>query len=261
MPDPAFDSTHHVRTVSLPAPGSRAQLYELCEQLQMLLLDRDRPLFELWFVTGLDPDEFGPGAVALVEKVHHALLDGMSGVEVLSVLFDPVPVPLETAPLPPVAGPRPPGPAERARRALGDQLTWAVAAGQLAGAVARRPRRVAGQLAAVGGAIGDVAANPFGARPSLNRPVGRYRRLQTVPIPLEPVRQIGSRLGATVNDVLLALITAGLRALLLDRDEPLPPALAALVPVSTRRAGLAGETGNRVSALIIDLPVREPDPV
>jgi WS/DGAT/MGAT family acyltransferase len=264
--EPSIDLRHHIRTAAVDAPGGWPQLLEACEKLQMELLDRDRPLFEFHFLTGLDPDVFGPDAVALVDKIHHALLDGMSGVESLALLFDPA---SPGAPVVPVPG----WPADHHSNRGGSKqptslrlaISGLVDQGRepgrlLSSAVGafRHPRRLAADLATTMWSIADLVEP--NAAVSLNRqPVGDERLLRPISVPLEVVRETAHRLGGTVNDVVLTAVASGLRSLFESRDEAVDDRITALVPVSTRRSGLEEEHGNHVAALVVDLPVSEED--
>lgn len=258
---PGFDIAQHVQLRSLPAPGSRTQLFELCQELQMELLDRSRPLFDLTFVDGLDPAEFGPHTAALVERVHHALLDGMSGVEMVALLFDSTPATTSrktdvgTGPSPT----RAPGSlrlmvdaaVERAREPLA-----------LAGGTVRaitQPRKTAGDLGRVVGTVADLLRpDRLGSGP-FDHPVGAERRLRSVSVPLDLVHETGLHLGGSVNDVVLTAVSRGVRSLLDARAESVPDSFVALVPVSTRHRGMVGEHGNQVAALTVELPIGEAD--
>jgi diacylglycerol O-acyltransferase / wax synthase len=255
-----FDVAHHVRTTTLPAPGDESQLLALCEQLHMERLDRSRPLWELWFVPGLSG-----GRVGLVEKVHHALIDGVSGVELVTTLFDFEQVAPSFEPVP--EGPLP-EPAPGSLRLLAETFSErivepTVVAGAVTRAALRTPRDLAAQLTAVGESV-LALARPAVARQgtSLNQPVGPHRRLLPVTVDLDDVHATGQALGGTINDVVLAAVTAGLRQMLVERGEALGGvSLHALVPKSTRRGGMSQEPGNHVAAFLAELPIGDPDPL
>jgi diacylglycerol O-acyltransferase / wax synthase len=255
--DLEFDVAHHVRTTTLAAPGDEGQLLALCEQLHMEPLERSRPLWELWFVPGLSG-----GRVGLVEKVHHSLLDGVAGVELVTALFDLEPAP-DVAPNP--LGPAQPEPG-RLRLLAGSTSEWlglpAQAAGVLAD-VALRPVAFGRRLRSLGDALGALVQPAITApATSLNRPVGSHRRLLPITVDLDDVHATGRALGGTINDVVLAAVTAGLRQLLVERGEPVSGVgLHVLVPKSTRHAGLGREPGNQVAAILAELPVGDPDPL
>ncbi len=257
-----LDINHHVEHLQLPSPGSREQLLEACEEVQMRRLSRDRPLFSFTFITGLDPVEFGTGAVALVERIHHALLDGVSGVELLAVLFDPT---REPGPSPATEQPEPasgrPGRSQRTvASALAEQLHEPVEIVRLGLDAIRHPRRTADRIQAVAGALDDAASSFGGGTSSLHTPVGRHRRLLPLTFDLGAAHATANALGGTVNDLVLTALTEGLRALVAERGEPTDRAFHALVPVSTRQAGMDAQSGNKVAALLVELPVNVSEP-
>jgi diacylglycerol O-acyltransferase / wax synthase len=258
-----FDIADHVKLMVLPPPGDRAVLEHACERLQMQLLDRNRPLWELWFIGGLHD-----GNVAMVEKLHHALVDGVSGVEVAAALLDlePVPPPDEGSSDP--VAPWSPAPAPDARRLVTDALTdrfgTPVAIARSAFDAARVPllalRRTGAVLDAARSLVGPEGRAPAS---SLNRAtVGEHRRLVRVDVPLDDLRDVGHAFAVTLNDVVLAGVTGALRRLLESRGEPVDDgALHALVPVSIRVDAEHLALGNRVSAMIAPLPVGEDAPL
>ena len=260
--DPRFDIANHVHHRTLPVPGNRVQLLELCEELQMELLDRRRPLFDLTFIEGLDPTEFGAGAIGLVERVHHALLDGMSGVEMVALLFDSDPdaagrtvATADRATVEPT-----PSRLRLIADATADQVGEPLALARLAGRAIISPRRTVSELGRVAATIGDLLdPSHLTARP-LSRPVGGRRRLRAISMPLETVHRTGSRLGGSVNDMVLTAVSCGVRALLDREGVPLDGPFTALVPVSTRHRGMDAEHGNHVAGLLVELPVDRDEP-
>jgi len=260
--DPRFDVAYHVRLTALPNPGTRAQLLALFERVQTQMLDRTRPLWELWFVEGLEG-----GNVAVIQKTHHALVDGISGVDVATVLFDFTPEP--TIPDAPAWEAEP---APNSLQLLLDTLSEGV------GEVARVqhtiteaiqfPRRVADQLLELGRSLATLAEGRLVApQLSINHPVGRRRRFLGVTVPLDDVKRVRESFGGTINDVVLAGIAGGLARLLETRGELRPGLqLKVMCPVSVRPNAERGDDeqlalGNRVSAMIFPIPVGEPDPV
>ncbi len=256
--DPDFDIAHHVKLLQVGAPADEAAVFELAATLHMERLDRDRPLWELWFVDGL-----ADGRVALVEKIHHSIVDGVSGVEVATVLLD-----VEREPAEPEAPPWTPdddhsgfdlmaeGVADRIRRPF-DLLTDALSS-------LRHPVQTAREAVHDADALRSFLEAPLRApKSTLNVDVGHQRRLVAIRRDLSEVKEHAHHHGGTVNDLVLAAVTAGLRDLLDARGE-LPDddpafALRALVPVSLHTA--EGELGNVVAGLIVDLPVGMADPV
>ena len=254
--DVRFDVGYHVRLTALPAPGDRRRLEALFERVQAQMLDRSRPLWELWFVEGL----LG-GEVGLILKTHHALVDGVSGVDVATVLFDLVPDP--------APDPAPvwiPSPAPAPTRLLVDTVAEDVAAladvgRTLAGAV-QFPGRALARVAEVARGVATVAEDRILApRLSINRPVGRNRRYRGVRIPLADVKTVRAALGGTVNDVVLAGVGGGLARLLAARGELTDDTrLKVLCPVSVRGDDEHLALGNRVSALVVPIAAGDPDP-
>jgi WS/DGAT/MGAT family acyltransferase len=256
--DERFDIGYHVRLTALPAPGSRSQLLALFERIQAQVLDRARPLWELWFVEGLEG-----GNVALIQKTHHALVDGISGVDVATVLLDLTPEPTISDPVPWL-----PTPAPTPARLL---LDTARAMVESTGAIARTarsalevPRRAAERLGSLARQVSTLADGALVApKTSLNNPVvGRSRRFGTVCVSLDDVKSVRQAFGGTVNDVVLAGVAGGLARLLEARNE-LEPDLTIKVfcPVSVRDDSEHMKLGNRLSAMFVSVPVGEPDPL
>jgi len=279
--DPDFDLDVHVRRHSLPTPGGRAELDELVADLASRPLDRTRPLWEFHVVEGL-----AGGHLAVVAKVHHAIVDGMAGTEVLASFLDLDPDPgprrlfgAERPPRRPTAGepdgspgagdperPAVPGWAPPPLPGEVDQLRQALAAlpGQVEAvgrslvrtvqaAVARSERSREQPSTAVPG--------PFDApATSLNRAIGARRRVATADLSLAEVRQVGEVLGGTVNDVVLAVVAGALRDLLASRGEAPETSLVAMVPVSVRTGEGAGELGNQVTGTLVSLATGVVDP-
>jgi WS/DGAT/MGAT family acyltransferase len=252
--DPGFDLANHVHVMQVPAPGGERELLRLCDQLCLRLLDRARPLWELWLVTGL-PE----GRVGLVLKLHHSLADGLAALQLAGILLD------GTADAPsPTAPPRQPGPAPSGWALVADNL-WGRGAGLVAAlARLRHPGRLAAQARVLAGAGRMVASGRRHQRRSvLRRPVGGRRRLAVVRAHLAVVKAVARGHGATVNDLVLAAVTGGLRALLVARGTPVDGlTLYASVPVALRAGGAdTAALGNQVGLMIVPLPVGEPDPV
>jgi WS/DGAT/MGAT family acyltransferase len=252
-----FDIKQHVRLTSLPAPGRRRQLLELAERLMAQLLARDRPLWELWFVEGVDQGKH----IGVIHKSHHTLTDGISGVDIATTLFDfdVTPTIIE----PDDWRPRPPPTASQLVR---DSLRERCARpGDLAG-LARRvldaPRDVVARAVELSRSIGSLVDDQVVApRVSLNAPVGRGRALATVNIALDDARAIRERFSCTINDVLLACAGSGVARLLEARGELRPElVLKVFCPVSVRDDSERMQLGNRISAMLVPLPVGEPDP-
>jgi WS/DGAT/MGAT family acyltransferase len=259
--DDRFDIGYHVRLTALPRPGSREQLLALFARVEAQMLDRTRPLWELWFVEGLED-----GCVALIQKTHHALVDGVSGVDVATVLFDFTPEPVVPEPAAPEPPPWSPAPTPSASQLLVDTVVEEIgdllALGHGMAAVTSVPGRAwarAGDLARAAATFAE--GRLLAPRLSINRPVGRHRTFLGVRVPLDDVRAVRRDLGGTVNDVVLAGVAGGLARFLGSRGE-LRAGLTVKVmcPVSVRADDEHLALGNRVSALVVPLPVGEPDP-
>ena len=255
--DDRFDIAYHVRHTALPRPGEWPELLTLFERLQAQTLDRTRPLWELWFVEGLQD-----GHVALIQKTHHALVDGVSGVDVATVLLD----------FEPDGGrrdtttdwtPRPgPTPGRLLLDTVREQLAGAAGLARRAQDAVEDPQPRAGRVAELARSVATLADHGLVApRTSLNRPVGRARRFGRVRVSLDEVKTVRAALGGTVNDVILAGVAGGLGRLLDSRGELTPDlTLKVFCPVSVRADHEHLRLGNRVSALFVPLPVAEADP-
>jgi diacylglycerol O-acyltransferase / wax synthase len=250
--DPHFNLRYHLRHSALPAPGSDEQLKNLASRLFALPLDRTKPLWELNLVEGLDGARF-----AIVSKTHHALVDGVSGVDITSVLFDTAPDPAPTEPRPWVPRPEP-SDAELLADALLERATVPGEAARGLRALTRAPRHAfarTGEWLVGIGAMAWAGLNPAPDTP-LNVPIGPHRRYTWVDADLEQFKAIKRELGGTVNDVVLAAVTLALGRFLRRRGEETDGlVLRAMVPVSVRADAQRGALGNRVAAMWAPLPV------
>jgi WS/DGAT/MGAT family acyltransferase len=254
--DSRFDIAYHVRLTALPTPGSREQLLALTARIQAQLLDRSRPLWELWFVEGLEG-----GNVGLIQKTHHALVDGVSGVDVATVLLDFTPDPTFLEPPRWVVEP-PPSPGRLFVDTLYERTTEPAEIARTLRRIVRTPQRTFERTGQLGRALSTlVDRNSIAPRTSINVTVGRRRRFEGVKVSLDDVKTIRSSLGGTVNDVVLAGVAGGLRRLFEARGDDLDVRLRALCPVSVRDDSERMQLGNRVSAMFVDLPIGEVDPV
>jgi WS/DGAT/MGAT family acyltransferase len=257
--DPAFNLSYHVRHSALPAPGSEEQLRRMAARIFSQQLDRTKPLWELWLVQGLTRKRF-----AFVTKTHHALVDGVSGVDIATVLFDlkPVPEPAE-ADHEWVASPAPSAATLLAKDAEAVLSTPLRLARRLEHAV-EHPEATLHQVGESLSALGEVGwnfANPAPETP-LNVEIGPHRRFSWVRGDLAQFKRIKDVLGGTVNDVVLAVVAGALRQWLRSRGvrtEGLE--LRAQVPVSIRATDEHGELGNRIAAVRGPLPVYVDHPV
>lgn len=255
--DARFDLDDHVHRTALPAPGDDAALCALMGRLMSTPLDRRRPLWELWIVTGL----MG-GRWAIISKVHHAMVDGIAGVALMATLLaegrDTAPA--AALPFRPAPEPSPAALILDAWKGLAED------AGALAGRLARAlrdpaaaARAGAGLAAGLAVFLGRLATLRSGA---IQGRVGNRRSYAHAQVALADVQAIRKALGGTVNDVILAALAGGYRDLLAHRGEdPDRAHLRSLVPVSLRAAGEEGGQDNHVSALLCDLPVDVADPV
>ncbi len=255
--DPAFDIAHHVKVLEAGAPGDEASVLGLAATLHMELLDRSRPLWELWFVDGL-----ADGRVALIEKIHHAIVDGVSGVEVATVLLDLRPDVESADPSPWSPAPLP-RPADRLAAEIARSLRPPVDA--VGAAIGRllHPVSSATDLARDLRDLRDGLSQPRSAPESpLNQQVGHRRELTVVRRSLEAARASAHAHDATVNDLVVSAVAGGLRRWLEARGD-LPEdddfALRALIPVSMHAGD--GEIGNQVGSLFVPIPVGIDDPV
>jgi diacylglycerol O-acyltransferase / wax synthase len=257
--DPHFNLRYHLRHSGVPSPGGDEELKTLAGRIFSLRLDRHRPLWEIWLVDGLDDNRF-----ALLGKTHHALVDGVSGVDITTVLFDASP---EPAPVSPPDRRWTPGPPPSQTQLLADALveraTVPAEGARAVRALTRGPRRALGQLLGGAGALGETLwATLRPAPPSpLNVPIGPHRRYTWVDASLEEFKAIKNELGGTINDVVLTAVTLALGRWLRRHAFPTDGlVLRALVPVSVRADVERGALGNRVSAMYAPLPVGVEDP-
>ncbi len=262
--DADFDISRHVRKETLPAPGTDAQLLEWAGNHYSERLDRAHPLWETVVLDGLEG-----GRWAIVTKTHHCMVDGVGSVDAAYVLLDSEPNPPK----------RRANAAPEADEAEDDETGGGLGLGtvlgaplHLAGAAARltasgvgvvthpdRVREIVRRSRAMAEMIvrDEVVAAP---RTSINVPIGATRRLAIARVPLSDLKAIKDALGGTVNDVVLAATTAGLRELLLGRGETLPEqGLRAMVPVNIRSASEQLALGNKITSLFVHLPVRDRD--
>lgn len=257
--DPDYELDRHVVEMSVAPPGSDADLRALTAQLMAERLPRDRPLWQMVVVTGLRD-----GRTALITKTHHAMVDGVSAVDLGQVVLDPDPRPAPRVIDDWIAAPEPTD-AELVAAAVGDLVrrpsslvdTVRLAANDAEATLSTVARRFTGVLAAA-----RTAARPAPVSP-LNAEIGARRRLAVARTDLDDYRRIRRVRGGTVNDVVLAVVGGALRFWLLSRGILVPAGsvVRALVPVSVRSEEERGSLGNRVSSYLVDLPVGEANPV
>ncbi|MCF6300562.1 MAG: wax ester/triacylglycerol synthase family O-acyltransferase [Proteobacteria bacterium] len=259
--DPDFDIDLHLHHVALPKPGDWKQLRKLASKEFGKPLDRNRPLWEFIFVEGLDSISQVPkGSVAIISKIHHAAIDGASGAEILGLLFDVTKKPRKIPP-----------PIEKEPMAVPGSLK--LLAFSTINFI-KRPLRLPGLLyetaksTLAAGRISrvqssDVPRTFFNApKCILNQPISSRRLWNTALLSLKRIKALRAAVpGATLNDVLMAICTAALRRYLLEKDQLPDKPLVAMVPVSTRTTDEKNNMGNQVSAMLIQLPTDEADPI
>jgi diacylglycerol O-acyltransferase / wax synthase len=258
--DPSFNLEYHIRHAALPSPGTEDQLFQLAARIASQQLDRSKPLWESWLVEGLEDDRF-----ALIFKTHHSLVDGVSGVDLATVLLDlgptPTPTPTDLEPWQP--RPEPSG-AELMLAGVSGALTTTAELVAKALSAATRPASSLGMVRDAAEGIGEIVwagLNPAPETP-LNVEIGPHRRYTVVRQQLEDYKQVKDALGGTVNDVVLTVVSGALARWLRSRGvrtEGLE--MRALVPVSVRTQDQRNTLGNQLTVMRGPLPVYIKDPV
>ena len=257
--DPTFNLDYHVRHTALPKPGSDDQLRQLVGRIFSQRLDRSKPLWEIWIVQGLEGGRF-----ALISKTHHALVDGVSGVDIATVLFDLSPVPAE----PEVEDHWTPAPEPSDVELVAEGVSSLIRtpiglAGRAFGAL-QHPGETIDRVREAAEGLGEVVWAGLNPAPDvpLNVPIGPHRRVRWIQNRLGDFKEIKNALGGTVNDAVLAVVAGALRSWLHDRGVRTEGTeLRALVPVSIRSDDERGSLGNRIAAMRGPLPVYVEDPV
>lgn len=249
---PSFDIAQHVRVRPVPSPGDELQLLTDCEALRRRPLHRARPLWEMWFLTGL-PDQ----KVAFFIKMHHAIADGVAGVATLGAFIDPVPDPPEIS-VPPWA----PGPVPSTRELFRDNLRRRLGQIDRTLSALAQPIATARGLLRSWPAAREVFAEGRAPQTSVNRRIGWDRRLAVVRCSLDAAKKVAHAHGATVNDVLLTAVAAGYANLFRSRGERTDGVvLRAFVPVSLHQEQTGGARGNVDAGMLVPLPIGERDEV
>ncbi len=253
--DPHLNLEYHVRQTALPAPGSEEQLRNLAARIFSQQLDRSKPLWELWLVEGLDSDRF-----AIIGKSHHALVDGISGVDITTVLFDVEEEPANPPVRPPKWAPRPePTDLKLLGDALHERATSPREITRGVRAALRGPRGVLGGIADTGRMVGagmSAPSTPF------NVEIGPHRRVAFVRADLGALKAVKNEHGGTVNDVVLSVVTGAIGNYLRARGHDTEGLeMRAMVPVSVRAEEERGALGNRISAMMAPLPIWCEEPV
>ncbi len=256
LEDPNFDLDFHFRRAALPSPGGAQELEEFTADCAARPLDRDRPLWEMWFVEGLEG-----GKVAIVAKVHHAAIDGFSGTELIAALYDLEPSPGSRLDLEIASDIKP----DHVPNDL-ELLAYAAAS------IARQPILVAKNLRKTLRSVIGIANRMRGTeirsgipmtapRIGLNGSITPHRKVAFAKVALADVKLVKDAFGVKVNDVVLAVATSALRSYLIERDELPDRSLVATIPTSVRTPDQKNAMGNRVSAMFAALPVEIADPL
>lgn len=253
--DPFLNLNYHVRRTALPAPGSEEQLRNLAARIFSQQLDRTKPLWELWLVEGLHGDRF-----SIIGKSHHALVDGISGVDITTVLFDTEEEPAAPPVRPPKWAPRPePRDLDLLHEALKERATSPREIVRGVRAALRGPRQVLRGLGATRELLEVGLSAP---QTPFNVEIGPHRRLAFLRADLADFKHVKNTHGGTVNDVVLSVVTGALGSYLRARGHDTEGlTLRAMVPVSVRAEEERGALGNRITAMMAPLPVWCEDPV
>jgi WS/DGAT/MGAT family acyltransferase len=254
--DDDFDVEFHLRRAALPSPGGRRELADFVQRVHSRPLDRTKPLWEMYFVEGLED-----GYLGVLFKSHHAMIDGVSGMDLATVLVDLTPKPQE------IQGRRwspEPEPSTRdlllraARETVAHPLRSMT---EGIGRAVRAPQEFFGQARLVLGGIAQLVSLGQAAPGAFNVAIGPNRRFASAEVPVADAKAVKNALGGTVNDVVLAAVAGALRKLLVARGERVRGlTLRAMVPVSIRDASQQMALGNQVSMFLVDLPVGVADP-
>ncbi|MEX1286779.1 MAG: wax ester/triacylglycerol synthase family O-acyltransferase [Acidimicrobiia bacterium] len=262
--DTHFSLDYHVRHTALPRPGGEEQLKALAGRLMSQQLDRSKPLWEMWFVEGLSEDRF-----ALIAKVHHCMIDGVAGVDLMAVLLDLMPTDEPGEPVPWTPRPEPSG----AELVVGETARLTRTAIELAKGLGRGAKDVAtghlGELrksltsrtSAVSASLRSGWLSPSSETP-INERIGPNRRFTWAQTPLEDLKTVRRAFGVTVNDVVLSVASGAIRRFLIEHRgfDADGVDIRAMNPVSVRADSTFGESSNQVAMWLVHLPVHEPDP-
>jgi diacylglycerol O-acyltransferase / wax synthase len=255
--DPGFDLRWHVRHSALPKPGSTAQLRDYVGRVMSEPLDFDRPLWQIYLIEGLEGERF-----AMISKTHHALVDGISAVDVGTILLDANPEGTE------IEVPEDPAEQDATSPAM---LFVRGASGRVHERLRRTRRSATGALTmpaetakrvmkTAEGFVGLAAGGPTCPPSPFNVEIGRDRLVSFAHGELEAIKAARGDGGATVNDVILATVAGALQRFMAGRGDPVPEHLVGLVPVSIRRPDEQLELGNRITTILVRLPLGEEDP-
>ena len=255
--DDQFNLDYHIRHTALPRPGTDAQLKRLSARVMEQRLDRRRPLWEMWIVEGLEDGRF-----AIISKVHHCMIDGVSGVDLLEILMSPEPS--REIPEPRHFIPRPlPSRLElvedelrrRVRLGLRALIDLPNLLNEIRDDRSQLVHRLRALAETLGASYGRATPTP------LNQPIGPHRRFDWLTMQLAEFKALRKVLGGSLNDLVLTVVTGAVRRFLERRQvNPAEIAFRIMAPVSVRDESERGALGNRVSAWFVELPIGEPDP-
>jgi len=255
--DPTFSLEYHFRRSALPRPGNEEQLLRLVSRVISQRLDRSKPLWEMWVVEGLADDRW-----CMINKAHHALVDGVGGIDVMTALVDLTPETRVVEPEPWVPAGTP-GPVEQLARGAVGAVRGARELTEGALDRVRDPRRLVGNSLARAGGLAAVLRNfvtPAPATP-LNAAPGPHRTFSVVRTNLADFKAVKDALGGTLNDVVLSVVSGALRTYLEELGVDVNYVrLRACVPMSVRTAAQKGGAGNQISLVVVELPTDEADP-
>jgi WS/DGAT/MGAT family acyltransferase len=255
--DDEFNLDYHIRHTSLPRPGTLEQLKRMAARIMSQQLDRSRPLWETWVVEGLEGDRF-----AIISKIHHCMIDGVSGVDLMTILLSPTPE--YTVPEPPPFIPRPtPSGLELLRAEVLRRLALPFQAARNIRAFTREAedirREILTRVRAIADMLGTTLRTPS-ATP-LNERIGPHRRFDWLTMEIAEIKEVRKVIGGSLNDVVLTTVTGAVRKFMERRNvNPASLDFRVMAPVSVRTQDERGQLGNRVSAWFVALPLDEPDP-
>ena len=260
--DPHFNIEYHVRHTALPTPGGEEELRKLVGRVMSQQLDRSKPLWEIWIVQGLEDGQW-----AMLAKTHHAMVDGVSGTDLLAVILDISPE--QTVSVSDHWSPRPAPSGERlAAEAVFGLVRSPYEQLRAVRSTVRRARHALSEVLDVARGLSALTGVMKPTAPtSLNGPIGPHRTYDWASTTVTDIKTVRRALGGTFNDVVLAVITNGFRDLLIERGESLDRIVRTLVPVSVRPRDTSGKAvgdgtyENRVSAMFAELPVGIEDPL
>jgi diacylglycerol O-acyltransferase / wax synthase len=255
--DPDFNLDYHIHHTALPRPGSEQQLKQLASRILAQQLDRSRPLWEIWVVEGLQDNR-----VAAINKIHHCMFDGISGMDLTQILFSPKPD-YEIQEAPPYVPHSTPSGWELWRDAIGRRASLPFEIVRGAWVFGRQTEDLRGELTVRARALADLigyATQPAQETP-LNAAVGPRRRVDWLEMPLSQIKAVSKTCDCTVNDVVLATVAGAVREFLMARHvHPEDTGFRVLTPVNVRRPEERGRLENRVSNWFVDLPIGEANP-